>query len=79
MSTVRSTSTSNNQRLWSAGDNDLRSNTFAPTQRQMVKTHVIRLRGVEGQNPRHQTAFCALHSFLVEVQTKAGYINATHV
>ena len=32
MSTVRSTSTSNNQRLRSAGNNDLRSNTFAPTQ-----------------------------------------------
>ena len=35
----------------------------------MVKTHVIRLRGVEGRNVPDQIAFsCAFHSFLVEVQ-----------
>ena len=43
---------------------------------QMFKTSVIRLRGVEDRNAHDQTAFCAFHSFLVEVQTNAGYINA---
>ena len=28
---------------------------------------------------RDQNAFCALHSFLVEVQMNAGCIHATHV
>ena len=37
----------------------------------MVKTRVIRLRGVEGRNVRDQIAF---HSFLVEIQTNAGYM-----
>ena len=36
----------------------------------MVKTRVIRLLGVVPQ-----IAFCGLHSFLVEVQTDAGYIH----
>ena len=44
----------------------------------MVKTRVIKLRGVEGRDARDQTAFCVFHSFLVEVQTNAGYIHATH-
>ena len=44
----------------------------------MVKTRVIRVRGVEGRNARDRIAFCAFHSFLVKVQTNAGYINATH-
>ena len=35
---------------------------------QIVKTRVIRLRGVEGRNMRDQIAFCTFHSFLVEVQ-----------
>ena len=35
----------------------------------MVKTHVIRLRVIEGPNTRDQIALCACHSFLVEVQT----------
>ena len=39
----------------------------------MVKTRVIRLRGVEGRDARDQITFCAFHSFLVEVQTNAGY------
>ena len=39
----------------------------------MAKTRGIRLRNV-----RDQIAFCAFHSFLVEVQTNAGYIHATH-
>ena len=38
----------------------------------MVKTHVIRLRGAEGRDAGDQIAFCAFHSFLVEVQTNAG-------
>ena len=46
---------------------------------QMVKTCVIRLLGVEGRNAQDQTVFCAFRLFLVEVQTNAGYIHATHV
>ena len=42
----------------------------------MIKTRVIRLRGVEGRNARDQIAFCAFHSFLVEFQTNAGKIYA---
>ena len=37
------------------------------------KFHVI-----EGQNARDQVAFFAFHSFLVEVQTNAGYICVKH-
>ena len=37
------------------------------------KFHVI-----EDQNARDQIAFYAFHSFLVEVQTNAGYICAKH-
>jgi len=37
-----------------------------------VKTRVIRLQVIEGPNVRDQIAFCAFHSFLVEVQTNAG-------
>ena len=37
------------------------------------KFHVI-----EGQNTRDHIAFYAFHSFLVEVQTNAGYICAKH-
>ena len=44
----------------------------------MVKTRVIRLRGVVCQNARDQTVFCTFHLFLVEVQTNAGYVHATH-
>ena len=44
----------------------------------MAKTRVIRLRGVEGLDARDQIAFCTFHLFLVEVQTNAGYIHATH-
>lgn len=43
----------------------------------MVKTHVIRLRGVEGRNTDNQIAFFAFHSFLVEVQANAEYIHVT--
>ena len=35
---------------------------------------MIRLPGAEGRDVRDQIAFCAFHSFLVEVQTNAGYI-----
>ena len=45
----------------------------------MVKTHMIRLRGVEGRNTRDQIAFFAFNSFLVEVQMNAEHIHATHV
>ena len=38
----------------------------------MVKTRMIRLRVIEGPNVQDQIAFCAFHSFLVEVQTNAG-------
>ena len=37
------------------------------------KFHVI-----EGQNARDQVTFFAFHSFLVEVQTNAGYKCAKH-
>ena len=33
---------------------------------------------IEGPNMHDQTALCAFHSFLVEVQTNAVYIHATH-
>ena len=46
--------------------------------REKGKTRVIRLRVIEGSNARDKIAFCAFHSFLVEVQTTAGYIHATH-
>ena len=76
---------SNNQWLRSAGDKGRRSRCFCSDAVlrvgftwQMVKTHVMRLRGVEGWNGRDKIASCALHSFLVEVQTNAGYIHATH-
>ena len=42
------------------------------------QTHVIRLRVIEGPKTRDQIAFCAFHSFSVEVKTNAGYIHATH-
>ena len=40
----------------------------------MVKTHVNRLRGVEGPNTLGQIALCAFYSFLVEVETNPGYM-----
>ena len=40
----------------------------------MVQTHVIRLRGGEGQDKHDQIAFCTFHSFLMGVQTNAGYM-----
>ena len=53
----------NNQRLRSAGDNDRRSKRFCSKavicvsfKWQMVKTHVIRLQGVEERNVRDQIA-----------------------
>ena len=39
---------------------------------------VIRLRAIEGPNVRDQIAFCAFHTFLLEVQTNAGYIHVMH-
>ena len=45
---------------------------------QMVETRLIRLRVFEGPNARDQITFYTFHSFLVEVQMKAGYVHATH-
>ena len=66
--------TSNNQRLGSAGDNDRRTKRFCSNAVlcvrftwYMVKTRVIRVRGVEGRNACDQIAFYTSHSFLVEV------------
>ena len=44
----------------------------------MLKTGVIRLRVIEDPDARDQIAFCAFHSFLVEVETNAGYMHTTH-
>ena len=56
--------------------------------RGVVKTRLIRLRVIEspyrqlrrqeGPNARDQIALGGFHSFLVEVQTNAGYIDARH-
>ena len=77
--------TSYNQRLKIAGDNDRRSKRFCSSAVlcvrftwQVVRTRVIRLRVTEDPNARDQSAFCAFRTFLVEVQTNAGYIHATH-
>ena len=53
---------------------------FAKVSRARWSKHAThdQITGVEGRNARDQLAICALHSFLVEVQTKAGYIHATH-
>ena len=40
---------------------------------QIVKTFVIRLRVIKGPNAGYQIAFCAFHSFLVEVQSIATW------
>ena len=45
---------------------------------QIVKTRVIKLRVIQGLNGSDQITFCAFHSLLVEVQTNAGCIHATH-
>ena len=49
------------------------------------KVHVIdgqntrdQITSDQGPNANDQIAFFAFHSFLVEVQTNAGYIHATH-
>ena len=61
-------------------------NIFAPTLC-FRKFHVIdgqnmrftiRLWVIESPNASDQIAFCAFHSFLVEVQMNAGYIHVTH-
>ena len=60
-------------------------NAFAPTlyfayvsSDRWSKTRVTRLRVIEGPNAHDQIAVYTFHSFLTEVQTNAGYINATH-
>ena len=73
--------TSNNQRLRSAGGfftlllHRCALRKFHVTDSQ---THVIRLRVIEGPKTRDQIVFCAFQSFLVGVQTNAGYMYATH-
>ena len=71
--------TGNNQRLRNAGNNDRKSKRFCSNavlcvsfKLQMVKKRVIRLRVFEGPNACDQITFYTFHSFLVEVQTKAG-------
>ena len=44
----------------------------------VAKTRVVRLRVFKRPNARDHITFCAFHSFLVEVQTNAGNIHATH-
>ena len=44
----------------------------------VAKTRVVRLRVFKRPNARDHITFCAFHSFLVEVQTNAGNIYATH-
>ena len=57
-------------------------NAFAPALC-FRKFHVkdgqnIRDQVIEGPNTGHRSACCAFHTFLVEVQTNAEYIHATH-
>ena len=66
-------SSSNNQRLRSAGDNDRRSKRFCSSAVlwvsftwQMVKTRVISVRTIESPNTRDQITFCTFPSFLVK-------------
>ena len=70
------------------GDNDQRSTHFCSNvqcalckfhiTKLMVKTHVIKLLGIEGPNTCDQIACHAFHSLLVEVQMNSGYIHAMH-
>ena len=39
---------------------------------------MIRFRVTEGPNAHYQIAFCAFHTFLVEIQTNPDYIQVTH-
>ena len=59
--------------LRNAGDNDRRSKRFCSNEGALPKFHVT-----DGHNMGDQIAFYAFHLFLVEVQTKAGYIHATN-
>ena len=71
--------TSNNQRLGNAGDTDQRFKRFCPNAVLYASQNTQHLiKRVEGQNARDQIALCAFNSFLVEAQTTAGYIHATH-
>ena len=83
--TYKTNITSNNQRLRSVGNNNRRSKRFCSSAVlcvsfvwQMIKTRVIRLPVIEGRNTLDRSAFCAFHTFLVEVRSNAGYIHATH-
>jgi len=64
--------TSNKQRLRSAGDNDRKSKRFCSIAVSSDK------RVIEGPNARNHITLCAFHSFLVEVQMNVSYIHATH-
>ena len=73
---VKKAKSSNNQRLVSTSELqtfDRRPKRSFFNVGALCKFHVI-----EGQNARDQIAFFAFHSFLVEVQTNAGYKCAKH-
>ena len=75
-----------NQRLQSAGDNNQRSKCFCSdavlcTSFTMVDGQNMRdqiTSDRRAKNASDQIAFCAFHSFLVEVQMNTGYMHATH-
>ena len=63
------------------GDNDRRSKAFLLHRCALRKFHVTDTQNTRDQirsDKRSKRAFCAFHSFLVEGQTNAGYIHATH-
>ena len=51
---------------------------FAQVSRDRRSKHAGSDHVIEGPIASDQIAFCAFHSFLVEVQTNPGYIHATH-
>ena len=67
--------TSNNQSLRSAGDNNRKSKD---SKRFCSNTVSSDKRVIEGPNPRDHIALCTFDPFLVEVQMNDGYIHATH-
>ena len=51
---------------------------FHVTDGQKTRDQITRGRGSIMKIARDQIALCTFNSFLVEVQTNAGYIHATH-
>ena len=78
--------TSNHQGLGTVGNNNRRSRHFCSNgvlctsfTWYMNKTHVIRVRVIEGPNVRNQIVLCAFHWFSVEVkQILATYMWCMH-